>query len=454
MVVRLADDVRMTVLFPNADEAERQSAAGGGARCGSPGRPSTCTSSASRKPSRQTEREPSRRQHDSAQVSRRGWSNRLSVGCARRARGAGIGLAACGGDDRSAAAATTTCEVAEPATSRARSRSRTGSATSTRARTDTIAKFEAKYPGTTVNYIEDVNDNADFFGKVQPQLDKGESGGRSIFVVTDWMAKQMYDLGYLQEIDHADLPNVRGQPADDLEQPAVRPGAQVLGAVAERHDRAARSTRSWRRTFESVNDLFDPKYKGKVTVLTEMRDTVPLMLKANGIDPAEATKEEWLEQIDKLQEAVDSGQLRRFTGNDYIQDLTNENVVAAIGWSGDISLIEQPGRRVARCPTDGCILWSDNMVIPVGAPNTAAALAWMDFVYDPEVQADIADYVRYVTPVAGQGDRPSAIRSSATNPLIFPTTSSPRTARTQPTRPVTPRTSQEVTEAFQDVITD
>ena len=131
-----------------------------------------------------------------------------------------------------------------------------------------------------------------------------------------------------------------------------------------------------------------------------MRDTVPLMLKADGIDPAEATKEEWLEQIDKLQEAVDSGQLRRFTGNDYIQDLTNENVVASIGWSGDVGLIDNPDVEW-RMPTEGCILWSDNMVIPVGAPNTAAALAWMDFVYDPAVQADISEYVQYVTPVEG-----------------------------------------------------
>ncbi len=151
---------------------------------------------------------------------------------------------------------------------------------------------------------------------------------------------------------------------------------------------------------KSVNDLFDPQYKGKVTVLTEMRDTVPLMMKADGIDPADATKEDWLAQIEKLQDAVDSGQLRRFTGNDYVQDLDNENVVASIGWSGDVGLIANED-VVWRMPTEGCILWSDNMVIPVGAPNTAAALAWADFVYDPKVQADISEYVQYVSPVQG-----------------------------------------------------
>ena len=167
-----------------------------------------------------------------------------------------------------------------------------------------------------------------------------------MFVVTDWMAKQMYDLGYLQEIDYADVPNVDANLKESLRSPDFDPERKfsipwqsgmtgLLVNKAEAPD------------IKSVNDLFDPQYKGKVTVLTEMRDTVPLMLKADGIDPADATKEDWLAQIEKLQEAVDSGQLRRFTGNDYVQDLDNGNVVASIGWSGDIGLISQPGRRVA-----------------------------------------------------------------------------------------------------------
>ncbi len=96
---------------------------------------------------------------------------------------------------------------------------------------NTVAKFEDE-TGVSVDYIEDVNENEAFFGKMQPQLEQGESGGRSIFVVTDWMAKQMYDLGYLQEIDHADLPTVFENMRPQLREPGLRPGAQVLGAVA------------------------------------------------------------------------------------------------------------------------------------------------------------------------------------------------------------------------------
>ncbi len=172
----------------------------------------------------------------------------------------------------------------------------------------------------------------------------------------------------------------------------------------------------------SINDLFDPKYKGRVTMLDEMRDTVPLVMKADGIDPEDATKEDWLAAIDKIKEAADSGQIRRFTGNAYTEDITSGNAVASIGWSGDAYLI---GNKDAewRMPTEGCMLWTDNVVIPVGAPNTPAALAWTDFAYRPEVQADIAAFVNYVTPVAGvqeilaKGDDPSL----AENELIFPT---------------------------------
>jgi spermidine/putrescine transport system substrate-binding protein len=317
---------------------------------------------------------------------------------------------------------------------------------------NTVAEFEQK-TGVTVKYVEDVNDNAEFFGKLQPQLQEGKSGGRSIFVVTDWMAKQMNDLGYLQEIDHSTLPTVFDNLIPSLESPAFDPERKfsvpwqsgMTGLMV--NTKLAPDVRS-------VNDLFDPKYKGKVTMLSEMRDTVPLVMKADGVDPAEATKQQWLDAIDKLRQATDSGQIRRFTGNDYNQDMTNENVVAAIGWSGDTSLIENPDVEW-RMPTQGCILWSDNMVIPKGAPNTPAALEWMNFVYQPKVQADIAAYVQYVTPVDGvkQVFEQRGETELADNQLIFPTEQFTAKCTSQPDPPGSSEDKQEVTEAFQDVVT-
>jgi spermidine/putrescine transport system substrate-binding protein len=317
---------------------------------------------------------------------------------------------------------------------------------------NTVKEFEEK-AGVKVDYVEDVNDNAEFFGKLRPQLDEGQSGGRSIFVVTDWMAKQMYDLGYLQELDHATLPTVFDNLLPSLESPSFDPERKfsvpwqsgLTGLMVNKAEAPG---------VKSVNDLFDPQYKGKVTVLTELRDTIPLMLKADGIDPSEATKEQWLDSIAKLADAVDSGQLRRFTGNDYTQDLTNGNVVAAIGWSGDTSLVENPDVEW-RMPTQGCILWSDNMVIPKGAPNTPAALEWMNFTYQPNVQADISEYVQYVTPVTGvkQVFERQGKTELADNPLIFPSDRFTRNCTTQPDPPGSSEDQQEVTKAFQDVVT-
>jgi spermidine/putrescine transport system substrate-binding protein len=314
----------------------------------------------------------------------------------------------------------------------------------------TVAQFDRE-TGLQTDYKEDVNDNVVFFNKLKPQLDQGSSGGRSLFVVTDWMAKRMFDLGYLQEINHADLPTVFQNILPQFEESSTDPDRKFSipwqgGQTGVFVD----TTKA--PEIDSVSDLFDPKYKGKVTMLTEMRDTVPLVLQSEGVDPNEATKEDWLAAIDKIRQARDSGQIRRFTGNEYTEDLTSGNIVAAIGWSGDTSLIGREGVEWRR-PTDGCDLFFDQAVIPVGAPNTPAALAFLNFTYTPENAAKITDYVQYVTPVAGvqeilQKDDPKV----ANDPKIFPTEEEIAPCSEDPNPPGNPEDVAEVEEAFQEVV--
>jgi spermidine/putrescine transport system substrate-binding protein len=316
----------------------------------------------------------------------------------------------------------------------------------------TVAEFEEK-TGVSVEYVEDINSNLVFFGKVQPLLDQGKSGGRDIMVVTDWMAKQMYDLGYLQELN----PDTIQTALDNL-----APQFDFEGSYDPEHKFSipwqGGMTGIWvikstdADEITSVNDLFDPKYKGRVDLLDEMRDTVPLVMRGEGIDSDEATKEDWLAAIDKIDQAVDSGQIRRVVGNDYTEDMTSGNVVAAIGWSGDGYLIGRDDVEWRR-PEEGCNQWFDMMTIPVGAPNTAAALEWINFTYEPKVQADIAAFVNYVTPVGGTkevlANRDPAL---ANNDLIFPSEEFVKDCHQAVSPPGSDEDVQEVTEAWQDVI--
>ena len=264
----------------------------------------------------------------------------------------------------------------------------------------TLANFEQD-TGVKVDYVEDINDNQAFFAKLQPTLAEGDSEGRSLITVSDWLAAKMYDLGYLQRIDPSAVPNVEKNLIPALRHPSADPErdftvpwqAGMTGIIVNKE---------LAPDIDSISDLFDPKYKGHITMLTELRDTVPMTLKSMGIDPDTATPEQWMEAVDKIKAAADSGQIRKFTGNDYIRELASGDAWASLGWSGDAVQLQADNPNIEFVmPKEGCMLWSTSLEIPVGAPNPEAAQALMNYVYDPKVQADIAEWVNYVTPVKG-----------------------------------------------------
>jgi spermidine/putrescine transport system substrate-binding protein len=314
----------------------------------------------------------------------------------------------------------------------------------------TVPDFE-KATGIQTNYIEDVNDNAEFFGKMQPLLSQGQSGGRSMIVVTDWMAAKMHQLGYVQDLDKSAIPNVEKNLVPALQHPSFDPNRDYsvpwqsgMTGLVVNTDLAP--------NVKSICDLFKPDLKGKVDMLTEMRDTVPLVMKCMGVNLDNATEQDWLDAIAKIKSAADSGQIRRFTGNDYTRDLTAGDVSAVIGWSGDAVQLQADNPNIKFVmPKEGCMLWSDNMEIPVGAPNPGAAEAFMNYVYDPKNQAQIAAYNSYFTPVNGvkqifEKTDPTLAKS----PLIFPTSNFTKTCDVAPT--IQGQEEQKITAAFNAVI--
>jgi spermidine/putrescine transport system substrate-binding protein len=315
----------------------------------------------------------------------------------------------------------------------------------------TFKEFQDKY-GTRVKYVEEINDNTEFFGKVRQQYAQGDSGGRDIHVVTDWMAARMIRLGYVQKFDKSAMPNATKNLIPRLQHPPFdqnrdfsMPWQSGFAGIIYRRDLVKREPRS-------IDDLFDPAYKGKVTMLTEMRDTVGLVAASMGFDPEKASVDQFMQAIDKIGQAAESGQIRGFTGNEYTKDITKGDSVVIIGWSGDAIQLEADNPNIKFVsPETGVHLWTDNMQIPVGAPHAFTAQKMIDFVYQPEVQADIAEYVNYICPVEGVKEiltkRDPALGQ---NQLIFPDEETLSNAFIF--RQLPPEQERELDDAFQQVI--
>jgi len=285
----------------------------------------------------------------------------------------------------------------------------------------TLDQFTAK-TGIKVDYFEDINSNAEYFGKIQRPLSQGNSIDRDIIVLTDneRFLGLMIDKGWVEKLDKDLIPNIgnlidaQKSPPFDPDRTYSLPWQSGMTGIAWNEKETGPVT--------SITQLFeDPKLKGKVTALNGMGDTPPLVMLDNGDDPSKVTDATWSAAMDRIQKAVDSGQIRKFTGNDYAQPLSQGDLAAAIAWSGDIYqlLSSNPSLKWA-LPTKGGVIWTDNMIIPTGG-SAPTASTYMNFVYDPKIAAEIAAYVAYVPPV--QGTKEILAKTDpkmASSELVFP----------------------------------
>jgi spermidine/putrescine transport system substrate-binding protein len=281
-----------------------------------------------------------------------------------------------------------------------------------------------KASGIKVNYTEDYNDNDEFYAKVRPLLAGGEDTGRDVWCSTDWMVARLIRQGFVQKLDYANIPNGKANLEPSLMNVEFDPGrVYSLPWQSGFAGIAYNLKATGGKKIETMTQLLtDPALKGKVTLLTEMRDTVGLVLLEQGKDPAKFTDADFEAAIAMIQKAKDAGQIKGFTGNDYTDGLTKGDIAACVAWTGDVVQLQFSNKDVGySLPEKGFTLWSDNFVIPALAKHKKNAEKLIDYYYDPAVMAQVEAWVNYIPPVKGTKaaltkDDPE----TADNPLIFP----------------------------------
>lgn len=278
--------------------------------------------------------------------------------------------------------------------------------------------------GIRVKYTEDINDNVEFFGKIKPQLAAGQDTGRDLICVTDWLAARIIRLGWAQKLDPSNLPHAFANVSAQFRSPDWDPGRAYsypwtgIPTVIAYNKKATGG-----RKVDSVTQLLDdPKLKGRVSFLSEMRDSVGMTLLDQGKDPGKFTDADFDGAIGRLQKAVDKKQIRRFTGNDYTADLSKGDIAACVAWAGDIIQLQADNPDIEYAiPAAGYITSSDSLLVPAQARHKTNAEKLIDYYYEPPVAAQLAAYINYVCPVDGVREELAKIdESMASNTLILP----------------------------------
>ncbi|WP_026910947.1 polyamine ABC transporter substrate-binding protein [Patulibacter minatonensis] len=312
-----------------------------------------------------------------------------------------------------------------------------------------LKSFDRKYGGK-VKYVEDINDNNDFFGKVRQQLTQDQPIGRDIVVLTDPMAARWVRSGFVTPYDFRNVPN-RKNLVENLKTISYDPKRQFTlpfqtGAIGIGYD-----IRATGRELKSIKEFFNPQFKGKCTMLAEPYDSASTVLIMQGKDPAKASIDDMLGAVAFIEKAAGKGQFRRFTGNDYTTDLTKGNVELVLAYSGDMVQLQadNPNLRFAY-PEEGAVTFTDNLMLPANVAHPYAAETMFNYLYEPDMAAKLCAYINYISPV--DGIRPILEKTDpdiAKNELIFPTDEIRKRLRLYPS--LSTREEQQMYEAMAKV---
>ncbi|PII85318.1 polyamine ABC transporter substrate-binding protein [Leucobacter sp. OLJS4] len=327
-------------------------------------------------------------------------------------------------------------------------------------KTQTFPTLDAfmKQTNIKVEYLEDIDDNNTFYGKIKDQLKLGQDTGYDVITLTDWMDARLIEAKQIQEFDYANLANVTANLIDSQKNALdVDPGRRFTIPWQLPASGFVWNKKLVPQGVRTLEDFMRPELKGKVGVLTEMRDTMGIIMQAQGVDVAQKTwgDAEFDRALQWLDDGLKSGQISKVKGNSYTQDLEKEDTLAAIAWTGDIVMLnaEQGDQWTLEVPESGGMITADSLTVPNGtsAKNKKLVEQLIDYYYQPEIAAQVVAYTSFVPPVKGAKEAMAKIDpKQVDNPLIFPDAEMDK--RLHNFRTLTPQEDKKYTAAFNKVL--
>ena len=309
-----------------------------------------------------------------------------------------------------------------------------------------VAAFQTA-TGLVVDYKEDFNDNEEWFAKNKEPLSRRQDIGADLVVPTQFMAARLEGLGWLNPISESRWSNKKNMRPDLLKSKADNgrkySAPYMSGMVGLAYNRAATG-----RDITKVDDLWDPAFKGKVSLFSDTQDGLGMIMLSQGQSPEDPGVEAVQKAVDLVQEQKDKGQIRRFTGNDYADDLAAGNIIVAQAYSGDIVQLQQDNPDLQFVvPEAGSTTFLDAMVIPYTTQNQKAAEEWINYIYDRANYAKLIAFTQYVPVLSDMTEELDKIDPKlGSNPLINPPKETLEKLTSWP--PLTDEQTQEFNKAY------
>jgi spermidine/putrescine transport system substrate-binding protein len=260
-----------------------------------------------------------------------------------------------------------------------------------------------KKSGVKVTYQEAVQDNGPFFAKVQPSLSAGQYCGYDVAVISSGIFFNKFkDLGFLVPLDQSRLTNFHKYAGTKYQNESFDPGNVFSIPWQAGFTGIGYNPKYTGKKITSWQDLNDPKLKGHIGLFANNEDLPNCALLAIGVDPLKSTESDWRKAakwLDDMKPLV-----RNFYSQNYIQGLATGDLWASMAWSGDIFQQNLSGKAIGSelefvIPSEGGLLWTDNFLILKGAKNPVSAMELMDFYYQPDIAAEVTEWVNYISPV-------------------------------------------------------